>query len=103
MQTFNLSGRRVWVVGHRGMVGSAVVRRLSHEDCEILTVDRAAMDLRRQSQVEDWMAEHRPDAVILAAGKVGGIHANNTYPADFIYDNLAIEANVIHGAWRTQV
>jgi len=103
MQTFNLSERRVWVVGHRGMVGSAVVRRLSHEDCEILTVDRAAMDLRRQSQVEDWMAEHRPDAVILAAGKVGGIHANNTYPADFIYDNLAIEANVIHGAWRTQV
>jgi GDP-L-fucose synthase len=85
------------------MVGSAVVRRLSSEDCEILTVDRSSVDLRRQSEVEDWMAEYRPQAVVLAAGRVGGIHANSTYPADFIFDNLAIEANVIHGAWRTGV
>ena len=99
--SFDLTGRRVWVVGHRGMVGSAVVRRLTSEDCEILTVDRTQVDLRRQSQVEDWMAEHRPDAVVLAAGKVGGILANNSYPADFIYDNITIETNVIHGAWLT--
>jgi GDP-L-fucose synthase len=100
---FDLIGRRVWIVGHRGMVGSAVVRRLASEDCEILTVERAQVDLRRQSQVEDWMAEHRPDAVILAAGKVGGLLANKSYPADFIYDNIAIETNVIHGAWLTGV
>src|SRR4051812_32899243 len=101
--SFNLSGSRVWIAGHRGMVGSAVVRRLSSVGCEILTVDRSSVDLRRQSEVEDWMAEYRPQAVVLAAGRVGGIHANSTYPADFIFDNLAIEANVIHGAWRTGV
>ena len=100
---FDLNERRVWVVGHRGMVGSAVVRRLARENCEVLTVDRSVVDLRRQLEVEEWMAENRPDAVILAAGKVGGIMANNTYPADFIYDNLVIEANVIHSSWMTGV
>lgn len=102
-QAFDLTGKRVWVAGHRGMAGSAVVRRLQSEDCEILTVGRERVDLRRQSEVEDWMAEAKPDVVFLAAATVGGIHANNTRPADFLYDNLAIETNIIHGAWRTGV
>ncbi|MFC5314723.1 GDP-L-fucose synthase [Azospirillum rugosum] len=100
---FDLHGRRVWVAGHRGMVGSAVVRRLARERCSVLTVERSAVDLRRQSDVETWIAETRPDAIILAAAKVGGIHANDTHPAEFIYDNLVIETNIIHAAWRSGV
>src|SRR4051812_704442 len=100
---FDLTGRRVWVAGHAGMVGSAVVRRLMREDCRILTVDRGGVDLRRQSQVEDWMDANRPDAVVLAAGRVGGIFANTSRPADFIYDNLAVATNVIHAAGRADV
>jgi GDP-L-fucose synthase len=100
---YPLGGRRVWVAGHRGMVGSAVVRRLAREDCEVLTVDRAQVDLRRQGEVAAWLAEARPQAVVLAAATVGGILANDTRPAEFIYDNLAIEANVIHGAWQSGV
>lgn len=100
---FSLSGKRVWVAGHRGMVGSALVRRLSAEDCEIVTVGRATVDLTRQAEVEAWMAEVKPDAVFLAAAKVGGILANATYAADFIYDNMMIEANIIHGAYRAGV
>tara|TARA_R110001592_G_scaffold126059_7_gene336623 strand:- start:4436 stop:5395 length:960 start_codon:yes stop_codon:yes gene_type:complete len=100
---FSLSGKRVWVAGHRGMVGSALVRRLADEDCEVVTVGRATVDLTRQAEVEAWMAEVKPDAVFLAAAKVGGILANATYAADFIYDNLMIEANIIHGAYRTGV
>lgn len=96
--SFELSGRRVWVAGHQGMVGAALVRRLASENCEILTATRAELDLRRQSKVEEWMAEKKPDAILLAAGKVGGIHANSTYPAEFIYDNIALEANIIHAA-----
>ena len=86
------------MAGHRGMVGAAIVRRLAAEDCEVRTVGRDTVDLRRQAEVEDWMAAERPDAVFVAAAKVGGILANATYPADFLYDNLAIEANIIHGA-----
>jgi len=100
---FSLKGARVWVAGHRGMAGSAVVRRLAREDCEILTVDRDAVDLRRQGAVEAWMQDRRPDVVVLAAAKVGGILANSTYPADFLYDNLAIETNIVHGAYRAGV
>ncbi len=100
---FQLTGKRVWVVGHRGMAGSAIVRRLQTEGCEILTVGRDALDLRRQAEVEDWMAAHKPEAVFLAAATVGGILANSTRPAEFLYDNLAIETNVIHGAWKTGV
>lgn len=100
---FALAGRRVFVAGHRGMVGSAVVRRLGRENCEILTAGRDAVDLRRQKEVEDWFAQARPDAVFLAAATVGGILANDSRPADFIYDNLVIETNVIHAAWRTGV
>lgn len=101
--TFSLDGKRVWVAGHRGMAGSAIVRRLEREPCEILTVGRESVDLRRQAEVEDWMAEARPDAVFLAAALVGGIHANNSRPAEFIYENLAIETNVIHAAHRVGV
>ncbi|UEM06687.1 GDP-L-fucose synthase [Skermanella rosea] len=93
-----MAGKRVWVAGHRGMVGSAIVRRLAAEDCEVLTVDRGALDLRCQAEVEDWVRSRRPDAVFLAAATVGGIHANSTRPADFIHDNLLIGANVIHAA-----
>lgn len=100
---YTLAGRRIWVAGHNGMVGSALVRRLRGEDCVILTVDRAAVDLRRQEAVEAWMQAEKPDTVILAAAKVGGILANNTYPADFLYDNLAIEANIIATAQRIGV
>ena len=96
--SFSLKGKRVWVAGHGGMAGSAIVRRLATEACEILTADRDELDLRRQDQVEKWMAEQRPQAVFLAAGTVGGILANDSRPAEFIYDNLAIEINVIHAA-----
>jgi GDP-L-fucose synthase len=100
---YRLAGRRVWVAGHGGMVGAALVRRLAHEDCEILTVGRAEVDLRRQSDVEAWLADVRPQAVVMAAATVGGIQANDSRPAEFIYDNLAIETNVVHGAWRCGV
>ncbi|MFL5258310.1 MAG: GDP-L-fucose synthase family protein [Hyphomicrobiales bacterium] len=92
---YELSGKRVWVAGHRGMVGSAIVRALQNENCEIITVDRTELDLRRQAAVFDWFASMRPQAVFLAAARVGGILANDTYPADFLYDNLAIQNNVI--------
>src|SRR6478752_7202886 len=95
---FPLSGKRVWVAGHRGMVGSAIVRRLASEGCEVITAGREMVDLKRQDQVEAWMAREKPDAVFLAAAKVGGILANDTYPADFLYDNLMIEANIIQAA-----
>jgi GDP-L-fucose synthase len=102
-QDYALTGKRVWVNGHRGMVGIALVRRLQSEDCEILTATSKELDLRRQADVEAWMEEYKPDAVFLCAATVGGILANDTRPAEFIYDNLAIEANVIHGAWKSGV
>ena len=100
---FDLKGKRVWVAGHRGMVGSALVRRLSTEACDILTATKAELDLLRQDAVENWMAENSPDVIFLAAAKVGGIHANNTRPAEFLYENLMIEANVIHAAYKAGV
>src|SRR5450631_554305 len=90
--------RRIWVAGHRGMVGSAILRRLARGDVEILTVDRREVDLREQEAVRLWVARAKPDVIILAAAKVGGIFANDTYPADFLFDNLAIELNVIQAA-----
>ena len=92
---------RVFVAGHRGMVGSAIVRRLEQggEATEILTATRDELDLTDQRATFAWLGEHRPDVVIIAAAKVGGIHANNTYRADFIYQNLAIETNLIHGSY----
>ncbi|MBI1209163.1 MAG: NAD-dependent epimerase/dehydratase family protein [Azospirillum sp.] len=100
---YELSGKRVWVAGHKGMAGSAVVRWLATENCQVLTASRAELDLRRQSAVEAWMAANRPDAVVMAAAVVGGIHANSTRPAEFLYDNLVIETNIIQAAHATRV
>ena len=98
-----LKGKRVWVAGHRGMVGAAVVRRLASERCEILTVGRGDVDLRRQAEVEAWMKRARPQVVVLAAATVGGILANDTRPAEFLYDNLAIQTNIIQAAKLAEV
>lgn len=93
-----------YVAGHRGMVGSAIVRQLQAQGCHrILTRTHAQLDLTQQGQVAEFFALEKPDVVILAAAKVGGIHANNTFPAEFIYENLMMEANVIHQAWRAGV
>jgi GDP-L-fucose synthase len=101
---YSLEGKRVWVAGHRGMVGSALVRRLQSEGCaEILTVTRKEVDLRYPGAVRGWMKEARPDAVFVPAAKVGGIYANDTYPADFLYDNLMIAANIIHASHLVDV
>jgi GDP-L-fucose synthase len=95
---FELRGKSVYVAGHRGMVGSALVRRLAHESVEVLTATHSELDLCDQAAVFDWFAERRPQVVFLAAAKVGGIVANNTLRAEFLYDNLAIAANAIHAA-----
>ena len=100
---YDLRAKKVYVAGHRGMVGSAIVRRLASEGCAVLTAGRDEVDLTRQSEVEAWMDKNRPDAVFLAAAKVGGILANDTYPADFLYDNLILEANIIHAAHKVGV
>lgn len=101
--TYSLAGKRVFVAGHRGMVGSAIVRRLASENCDVLTVNRTEVDLRDQPGVRAWLADRKPHAVILAAAKVGGILANDTYPADFLYENLAIQNAVIEGSFRAGV
>ena len=95
---FELKGKTVFVAGHRGMVGSALVRRLAQENVELLTSNRSELDLRDQAAVNAWFAAKRPQVVFMAAAKVGGIVANNTLRAEFLYDNLAIAANVIHAA-----
>jgi GDP-L-fucose synthase len=100
---YDLAGRRVWVAGHRGLVGGALVRRLASEDCEVLAAGRDVLDLRRQAEVERWMDANRPDTVIVAAATVGGILANDTRPADFLYDNLAIETNIVEASRRAGV
>ena len=100
---FDLRGKRVYVAGHNGMAGSAIVRRLADEGCEILTASRQTLDLTQQSTTERWLEEMKPDAVFLAAGHVGGIYANDAYPADFITDNLAIALNVIRGSYKAGV
>jgi GDP-L-fucose synthase len=100
---YALDGKRIWVAGHNGMVGRAVVRALADYDCTVLTTERPDTDLTRQADVESWMAREKPDAVIVCAARVGGILANDTYPADFIYDNLMIETNIIHSAHQIGV
>ncbi len=97
MTAYPLAGKAIFVAGHRGMVGQALVRRLAREDCRVLTAPRS-LDLRRQAEVEAWFAEHRPDAAILAAARVGGIMANAARPGEFLYDNLAIAAQVVEAA-----
>lgn len=95
---YPLTGKRIYVAGHLGMVGSAVVRRLQREDCEVLTADRRQVDLRNQEQVQQWVRTSRPNVVIIAAARVGGIFANDTRPAEFLYDNMMIEANLIEAS-----
>ncbi len=95
---YRLAGKRIWVAGHRGMVGRAVMRRLEKCDCTVVTVGRDNVDLTRQQQVEDWMTAEKPDGVIICAARVGGILANDTYPADFSYAHLMIDANMIDAA-----
>ncbi|WP_420406796.1 GDP-L-fucose synthase [Hoeflea sp.] len=97
---YSLTGKKVYVAGHRGMVGSAIVRRLASEGCTVLTAARSEVDLISQASVEGWFAENRPDAVFIAAARVGGIMANDTMPANFLYENLMIEANIIHAAYK---
>ncbi len=100
---FSLSGRRVWVAGHRGMVGSALLRALQARGVDTIVAGRAEVDLCRQDAVERFLDRQRPDVVLLAAAKVGGILANATYPADYLYDNLMIAGNVIHASARVGV
>ena len=101
--SYEIAGKRVYVAGHRGLVGSALMRRLEGEDCELITADRRTVDLRRQKETEDWLAEQHPDLVFVSAAKVGGILANRDWPGEFLYDNLMIEANVMEAARRTGV
>jgi GDP-L-fucose synthase len=101
--TFSLKGKRVWVAGHTGMVGGAIVRRLQQEDCEVLTARRADLDLTRQVDVESWMAGRKPQAVFLAAAVVGGIVANDSNPVEFLTDNLQIQCNILSTAHRIGV
>ena len=102
-EIYSLNNKRIFVAGHEGLVGSAVCRRLGQENCKILTICRSDLDLRNQSAVKEWMYQNKPDAVILAAAKVGGIQANIDASAEFLYDNLMIEANVIHSAYNIGV
>ena len=96
--------QKIYVAGHRGMVGSAIVRNLQAQGCtNIVTRTHAELDLTNQASVKDFFEQEKPDQVYLAAAKVGGIHANNTYPAQFIYENLMMEANVIHQAFEAGV
>lgn len=99
-RAFDLAGRRVWVAGHRGLVGAALCRRLAAEPCVLIAAGRDSLDLRQPAAVDAFLAEARPEVVILAAATVGGIHANATRPGDFIYDNLAIQTAVIEAARR---
>lgn len=100
---FTLAGKRIWVAGHRGMVGSALVRRLERENCETLVAGRNDLDLLDQAGVRAWVMDRRPDAIVVAAAKVGGILANESYPVDFLQQNLSIELNVIEAAFRAEV
>jgi GDP-L-fucose synthase len=101
--SYTLRNKRVWVAGHRGLVGGALVRRLQSEGCEILTAPRDKVDLRAPDQVGRWMSEARPQAVFVAAARVGGIYANDTRPAEFIYDNLIIQTNLVEASRRLDV
>jgi GDP-L-fucose synthase len=100
---FDLRGKRVYVAGHTGLAGFAILRRLASEGCELLTTDHKTLDLVQQAPTEKWMMQARPDAIFLAAGRVGGIHANDAYPADFLADNLAIALNVMRAAVAANV
>ena len=98
-----IEGKRVWVAGHNGMVGSAIMRRLAREDVDLLSVNRSQCDLTNEAQVREWMHANKPEVVVVAAAKVGGILANDTYPVDFLYQNLAIQNNIIRNAFEIGV
>ena len=100
---FQMENTKVWIAGHRGLVGSAIAKRLSRENCTIVTIDRDELDLRDQVGVKKWLEKEKPSIIILAAAKVGGIVANSTQPADFLYDNLVIETNIIKAAHEIEV
>ena len=100
---FDLRGKRVYVAGHTGLAGSAILRRLASEDCELLTAGRETLDLTKQEQTESWIMQARPDVIFLAAARVGGIYANDTVPAEFLADNLAIALNVMRAAVAAKV
>ena len=100
---YTLSGKKIWIAGHRGMVGSSVCRQLEKEDCNIIKAGRDKVNLINQAEVNDWMNSVKPDAIVLAAAKVGGIEANNNFPVDFLYENLMIETNIIHAAHLNKV
>jgi len=97
------AAQKIYIAGHRGMVGSAIARQLESENCRLITKTHSELDLTNQQQVNEFMASEKPDQIYLAAAKVGGIHANNTYPADFIYQNLMIQANIIHAAHQNNI
>ena len=102
--SFDLTEKRIWVAGASGMVGQAICRRLKHENpSQLLTPSSKELDLRDQTQTLSWLQDNKPDAIFMAAAKVGGIMANSTYPAQFLYDNLMMAANVIHGAYKADV
>ena len=100
---FNLAGKRIFVAGHNGMAGSAIVRRLSQESCELLVAERSELDLARQDPTEKYFSSVRPDVVVMAAGRVGGIVANATYPVEFLAENLAMELNCIRASYMAGV
>ena len=100
---FDLTGKRIYVTGHRGMVGSAIVRHLAACNCDVITASHDEVDLERQEQAEGFLSATKPDVVLVAAAKVGGIHANNAYPAEFIAKNLAIDLNTIQGSYKAGV
>lgn len=102
-RVYSLAGKRVWVAGHQGMVGSAIIRRLEGKECQVLTVERSRLDLRGQACVLEWMTDHEPQAIFMAAAKVGGIVANNSRPVDFLVDNLAIQNAIIPAAHQLGV
>jgi len=101
---YDLSGKVVWIAGHNGMVGRSLYNRIKQESVgDILTPERSTLDLRNQDDVEKWMSANKPEVVVIAAAKVGGIYANDKYPAEFLYDNLMIASNIIHAAHKTDV
>ena len=102
-KTFSLNGKRVWVAGHRGMVGSAIMRRLANENCEVASASHSELDLTRQSDVEEWMVDQKPQCIFLAAAVVGGILANDTHPVEFLSDNIQIQSNIISTAHKLGV
>ena len=103
MSVFKIDGKKIWVAGHNGMVGRALVRQLEKKNCKILTVNRQSLDLTIQQDVNQWVSQNKPDIVIICAAKVGGILANNNYPAEFLYQNLMIETNIINAAYINQI